>query len=100
MESSGQKARKESIQAYRKIKEEALAKKHVLAAAEREGKLISKESALLEWTQALAKIRDRVLQMPERLTPQLVGTTDPAKIRSLIRTEAEDALRGLAENAV
>jgi hypothetical protein len=90
----------ESSTVIRKRREMAIASLRELQAGQLAGKLINREQALLVWTEALGRIRDRCLAVPERLAPQLAPITNPTEIRNRLRAEMEDLLSGLAENAL
>jgi hypothetical protein len=94
-----QKARISQNEARRR-KEVALAKLRELEAREKEGKLISREHALQVWSEALGRIRDRCLAVPDRMAPQLVAIIEVTEIRNKLRHEMEDLLTGLSKNAI
>jgi hypothetical protein len=65
--------------------------------SERTGKLIDGPKAQLEAFTASRAARDRVLSVPRRIAPKLVGKTDPEEIARITYDELEKELYGLAD---
>ena len=70
-----------------------------LKADEMEGKLV--DVAYVERTQAQinANVRARLLALPAKLTPQLVGVNNPAKAKAIIEKETNQACEELVKIA-
>jgi len=70
-----------------------------LKADEMEGKLV--DVAYVERTQAQinANVRARLLALPAKLTPQLVGVSSPAKAKAIIEKETNQACEELVKIA-
>lgn len=80
------KAALESITRSRQRKEAALARKHELDLAQREGSLLPAERVRAVWAEHLARVRDRFLSLPDRLRDDLAN--QPAEVVGLKLYEA------------
>ena len=83
----------------RRQKEVALARLRQLEVAEREGEVIQTAAVRAVWSEHHARIRDRFLSVPDRLSEALAN--QPAGVvRERLTAEIEDALRNIAENVL
>jgi phage terminase Nu1 subunit (DNA packaging protein) len=62
----------------------------------RRGELVEVEQVGAEWDDLVLAARAKLLSMPTKVAPQLVGRTDPNAIRTIIRDEVHAALAELA----
>ena len=62
----------------------------------RRGELVEIEQVGAEWDDLVLAARAKLLSMPTKVAPQLVGRTDPNAIRTIIRDEVHAALAELA----
>ena len=83
----------------RTAKEVAQAKLASLKAAQEEGLLVPVADVEAAWSSTYQGIRTKLLTLPMRLAPLLVGETDEVVIRDMIEAEVRDALEGAADGA-
>ena len=69
-----------------------------LAAAR--GELLPADKVSLAVTSAFARVRTRLLAIPPKAAPRLVGKGRPAEIQALLTDYVEEALRELSETRV
>ena len=62
----------------------------------RRGELVEVEQVGVEWDDLVLNARAKLLSLPTKIAPQLVGRTDPNAIRSILRSEINAALIELA----
>jgi len=62
----------------------------------RRGELVEVEQVGAEWDDLVLAARAKLLSMPTKVAPQLVGRTDPNAIRTILRDEVHAALAELA----
>ena len=83
----------------RRQKEVALARLRQLEVAEREGEVIQTAAVRTAWSEHHARIRDRFLSIPDRLSEALAN--QPAGVvREKLTAEIEDALRNIADSVL
>lgn len=93
----GQKQEASStFQQARTMREAYLAKVAKLVYEERIGKLVNAEKVKAEAFEAARMVRDAVLNIPNRISPELASETDPAKIHNILTIELTRALEELA----
>jgi phage terminase Nu1 subunit (DNA packaging protein) len=63
---------------------------------ERSGKLVSVDVVRVEAFKAHRRVRDAVLNIPDRCAPQLASMTDPAEVHAYLLGEIVEALRMLS----
>jgi phage terminase Nu1 subunit (DNA packaging protein) len=63
----------------------------------RSGKLVPADEVSIQWYTLGREIRDRLLGMPSKLTPQLAAETDVRRVLEILDAEVTLALKGLAE---
>lgn len=79
----------------RKIKAEAdLAE---IAVAVKRGQLVDAKEAEREAESVMLQIRTRMLTVPDRVTPQVLGEVDERRIHAVVLNEIEEALTSLAD---
>jgi hypothetical protein len=79
-------------------KERALATLRQLEVGRRKGELLDASDVERVWTKALLGTRNRLLQLPGKLAPHMVGLTSPIEAQEIIRKEIYQALTTLAED--
>lgn len=62
----------------------------------RRGELVEVEQVGVEWDDLVLAARAKLLSLPTKVAPQLVGRTDPNAIRTILRAEINAALAELA----
>lgn len=77
-------------------KERALADKHEMEAAHRKGELIDVKEAAADRENLCSTIRERMLSLPDRLSPRL-AKLDPRQIREILMTEIRKVLQVLSD---
>jgi hypothetical protein len=77
-------------------KENALARKAQIDALVAEGRLIEKDLVVRKWKEIAVNVRKSIIAIPDRLSPLLVGQMDHFKIREIMLTEINFALKNLA----
>lgn len=65
----------------------------------RRGELVEVEQVGQEWDDLVLNARAKLLSLPSKIAPQLVGRTDPNAIRSIVREEINAALVELASES-
>ena len=65
--------------------------------AEKQGSMISVEDVAPIVADELANVRSRLLAIPDRVAPKIVGMTDPAAIETALRDEVIAALAELTQ---
>lgn len=68
-----------------------------LNAAERRGELVEVAEIALEARTAMIEIRQRMLQVPERVAGRVLGETDERRLKTALREEISAALAALAD---
>lgn len=87
-----------SYQQSRAIKEAYNAKLTRLQFEKESKKLISVDEVKINAFNAARMTRDRILNIPDRVIPQLVGRTDIHEMKELLKTELIKALEELSKN--
>lgn len=64
----------------------------------RSGKLIPADEVKARWFVIARQIRDRLLAIPSKLSPQLAALTDAREVRELLDTEITAILRALQDD--
>jgi phage terminase Nu1 subunit (DNA packaging protein) len=62
----------------------------------RRGELVEIEQLGAEWDDLVLSARAKLLSLPTKVAPQLIGRTDPNAIRAILKTEINAALAELA----
>lgn len=94
---------KEQVELYRRararreIAEAALAELNLQKA---EGKLIDAEATKKAFTDVAVATRDRLLALPQRVAPSLVGLGDETQVTNILNNEVQLALSGLNRVAI
>lgn len=81
----------------RAIKEAYNARMAKLAYEEKSGALVRTDSVKMAWFNTLRVIRDRALNLPDRLAPLLAAEIDPKIIRDLLEEELRTILNDAAD---
>ena len=81
----------------RAIKEAYNARLAKLAYEEKSGALVRTDSVKVAWFNTLRVIRDRALNLPDRLAPLLAAETDPKVVRDLLEEELRTILNDAAD---
>ena len=81
----------------RAIKEAYNARLAKLAYEEKSGALERTDSVKVAWFNTLRVVRDRALNLPDRLAPILVAETDPKAVRDLLEEELRIILNDAAD---
>ena len=63
---------------------------------EKEGKIIAVELVAKEWESEAARIRAKLLAMPNKMAPRMRGISSLPEIRALIKEEVYEVLRELS----
>ena len=82
----------------RAIKEAYNARLAKLAYEEKSGQLVSIDSVKISWFSILRVLRDRSLNLADRLAPLLAAETDPRKVAELLDTEVRQILTDAAND--
>jgi phage terminase Nu1 subunit (DNA packaging protein) len=72
------------------------ARKARLEREQLEGTLLWRDEVLASWTSLYTVVRTRLLAIPSKVAPRLVGKTSAAEIAEVIRIEIYEALEELA----
>ena len=83
----------------RAVKEAYHARLAKLSYEEKSGSLIKIDAVKVSWFNILRVMRDRVLNLPDRLAPVLAAETDPKKVRDLLEEDLRLILNDAA-NAI
>lgn len=81
----------------RAIKEAYHARLAKLSYEEKSGSLIKIDAVKVSWFNILRVMRDRVLNLPDRLAPVLAAETDPKKVRDLLEEDLRLILNDAAD---
>lgn len=81
----------------RAIKEAYNARLAKLAYEEKSGALVKTDSVKVAWFNTLRVVRDRALNLPDRLAPLLATETDPKIVRDLLEEELRIILNDAAD---
>jgi hypothetical protein len=81
----------------RAIKEAYNARLAKLEYEEKSGALVRTDSVKVSWFNVLRVLRDRTLNLPDRLAPLLASETDPKLVRELLDTELRQILNDVAD---
>ncbi len=81
----------------RAIKEAYNARLAKLEYEEKSGALVRTDSVKVAWFNVLRILRDRVLNMPDRMAPLLASETDPKRVRELLDVELRQILTDAAD---
>ncbi|MFA5041625.1 MAG: hypothetical protein WC464_08340 [Bdellovibrionales bacterium] len=82
----------------RAIKEAYNARLAKLSYEEKSGQLVSIDSVKISWFGTLRVLRDRTLNLADRLAPLLAAETDPRKVAELLDTELRQILTDAAND--
>ena len=64
---------------------------------EKSGALVRTDSVKVAWFNVLRVLRDRALNLPDRMAPLLAAETDPKQVRELLDTELRQILNDVAD---
>ncbi len=81
----------------RAVKEAYHARLAKLSYEEKSGSLIKIDAVKVSWFNILRVMRDRVLNLPDRLAPVLAAETDPKKVRDLLEEDLRLILNDAAD---
>ena len=81
----------------RAVKEAYNARLAKLAYEEKSGALVKTDSVKVAWFNTLRVVRDRTLNLPDRLAPLLATETDPKTVRDLLEEELRIILNDAAD---
>ena len=80
----------------RALREAYMARLAKLEFEERIGKLVDVDTLRVEAFKVHRRIRDAILNIPDRCAPKLAALSDPAEVHAVLLEEITQALRGLA----
>jgi hypothetical protein len=83
----------------RAIKEAYLARLAKLEYEEKSGAVVRTDNVKVAWFNILRVLRDRVLNLPDRMAPMLASESDPKRIRELLDAELRQILTDAAETS-
>src|SRR5438067_2184173 len=69
-----------------------------LQLAEKRGELVSITAVTAKWIDECVAVRSRLLAIPDRVAPKIVGMSDPAAIEAALRDEVIAALSELTQS--
>ena len=95
-----EKEAKVSLTEARRRKEVALAASRQVEAQLLMGSVIRKDEAIRVWSELLGRLRERILQIPDRVASQAAAMSGEAEIRTLLRDEFQQALTVLSRYAI
>ena len=81
----------------RAIKEAYNARLAKLEYEEKSGILVRTDTVKVSWFNVLRVLRDRTLNLPDRLAPILAAEMDPKQVRELLDTELRQILNDVAD---
>jgi hypothetical protein len=81
----------------RAIKEAYHARLAKLSYEEKTASLVKIDSVKVAWFNVLRVLRDRALNLPDRLAPLLAAETDPKRVRDLLDTDLRQMLSDAAD---
>ncbi len=81
----------------RAIKEAYNARLAKLSYEEKSGALVRTDNVKVAWFNTLRVVRDRTLNLPDRLTPILAAETDPKVVREMLEEELRIILNDAAD---
>ena len=81
----------------RAIKEAYNARLAKLSYEEKSGALVRTDSVKVAWFNTLRVLRDRALNLPDRLAPLLAAETDPKVVREMLDDELRTILKDAAD---
>lgn len=81
----------------RAIKEAYNARLAKLSYEEKSGALVRTDSVKVAWFNTLRVLRDRTLNLPDRLAPILAAETDPKTVRDMLEDELRTILNDAAD---
>ena len=81
----------------RAIKEAYNARLAKLEYEEKSSALVRTDSIKVAWFNTLRVLRDRTLNLPDRLAPLLASESDPKQVRELLDTELRQILNDVAD---
>ena len=81
----------------RAIKEAYNARLAKLEYEEKSGALVRTDSVKVAWFNMLRVLRDRVLNIPDRMAPLLAAETDPKQVRELLEAELRQILNDASD---
>ena len=81
----------------RAIKEAYLARLAKLEYEEKSGAVVRTDSVKVAWFNVLRVLRDRVLNMPDRMAPLLAAESDPKQVRELLDAELRQILNDASD---
>lgn len=84
----------------RAIKEAYLARLAKLEYEEKSGAVVRTDNVKVAWFNILRVLRDRILNLPDRLAPLLAAETDPKTIREFLDAELRQILTDAAESSM
>lgn len=87
----------ETLTAARARKESALASLHELELRLRRGELLEAGQVEAAWTKHILAARERLLGLPGKLAPRVLGKTDVIEIQEAIRREIYHSLTALGQ---
>lgn len=82
----------------RAIKEAYLARLAKLEYEEKSGAVVRADNVKVAWFNILRVLRDRILNLPDRLAPLLAAETDPKKIREFLDSELRKIMTDAADS--
>lgn len=97
LESLEQSQEQKSLDEIRGDHERWKMRKTQLAVRLMEGKLHRAEDVERVMTQCAATVKSRLLAIPVKVSPEIAGLEDPAKIQKVLQREVADALNEVAE---
>lgn len=90
-------AEHKSLEAVKAEHEQLKMRKTELSVRLMEGKLHRAEDVERVMTQCAATVKSRMLAIPVKVSPEIAGIEDPAKIQKILQREVADALNEVAE---
>ena len=81
-----------------RLKEIELYRRQKIANDESEGKLVDGAGVELAWMEIVAKVKSKLLQLPDEMCDHLATESDPIRCREMLRNKIEQCLAALSKS--